>query len=330
MKSLLPLLAALALPACGGLYSATDGGTGGGTGGQGLGPPTCMRTFSDAIAVKPPPAPNAFTDIVALQFDKDRHLVVLTRKSGGAFVVVMGAPPNTGFLKSWGAADLTADVQDFVLDAAGNAYVLEDPEFGDPVVKKFDANGKLVSQFTADAMGFESLAISIAIDGAGKLNIGGTQRLYRYELNGTFIDKYGTPGKGVGQLMWPTDLVWDAKSNALWVADVFHNAVEAYTPGEDAQVAQFGSRGTADGKFDGNEPSGNTFYGPNAIAIDAQGDVYASDPYASRLQKLAPNGAFKGQFTFGTSRVFDALALDPATGILYAGRGAAIDVICPF
>lgn len=323
-------LVSTALTGCGGLYSSADGGTGGGNAGTGLGPPACMRTFADAITVKSPAGANAFTDIVSLAFDKDRHLHVLNRKTpGGSFVAVLGAPPNTGFLRSYGQGKLD-DVQDFTIDAAGTVYVLDDPSPGDPVVSRFDAMGTFLSSFPADANGGEDTGLSIAIDGSGKLNVGGSQRLYRYETNGTYVGRYGYAGKGVGNLMWPTDLVWDPTSNTMWVADLFQNFVEQYTPGVDTQVNQYGGRGVGNGKFDANEPSGNTFYGPNRLAVDAKGNVYASDPYSSRLQKLGPTGAYLGQFDFGTSRLFDAVVIDPATGILYAARGTTIDVICPF
>ena len=79
MKPLL-LLGCAALTACEGLYSGIDGGgAGGGNTGVGLGPPTCMRKFADAITVKSPTGANAFTDIEALAFDKDRRLHVLNQ-----------------------------------------------------------------------------------------------------------------------------------------------------------------------------------------------------------------------------------------------------------
>ena len=134
----------------------------------------------------------------------------------------------------------------------------------------------------------------------------------------------------MGKILWPTGLAFDNTTQAIWVADLFQNFVEKYTPGNNTQLAQFGGRGTANGKFDGNEMTGNTFYGPNRVAVDAEGKIYASDPLASRLQKFSPNGSYLGQFDFGTSNLFGAMAIHPDTGVIYAARGASIDVICPF
>jgi hypothetical protein len=329
MRPLLLLGVALAAPGCGGLYSGTDGGNGGGHGGTGLGPPVCMRTFTDGIQRTGPTGTNALTDVMAMAFDKDRRLHVLNWAGSQSFIAVTQPPPGTGWDGVYGQGHLE-DPRDFAIDAAGTVYVLDDPQPGDPVVKRFDSKGVYLDSFVADAMGAEDTGNAIAIDGAGKLNVGGIQRLYQYELNGTFIKRYGVPGKGVGKVMWPRDLAWDRKSNTLWVADLFQNFVEQFTPGVDSQVNQFGGRGTENGKFDGNEPTGTTFYGPNRSEVDAEGNLYASDPFASRLQKLSPTGAFLGQFTFGTSKLFNGIAIDPSTGILYAARGATIDVICPF
>lgn len=333
MWRLRPLVATalLTLTACGGLYSGSaDGGTGGGTGGSGggLGPPNCMRVLTDGIQVASPVGKSAFTDIAGLAFDSARNLHVLNRSTPDAsFVDVMGAP-SFGLVRSYGLGSL-GPVRDLVIDAAGTSYVLEDFEFDPPQIKKFNSGGTLTGSFVANG-GTQDQGQGLAFDGAGKLNVSGLSKVFRYETSGTFVDAYGTSGKGVGKMLYPTGLAWDGTTQSMWVADLFQNFVERYTPGSSTQLSQFGGRGVENGKFDGNEPSGNTFYGPNKVAVDAQGKVYASDPFASRLQKFAANGGYLGQFKFGSSSLFGAMAIHPDTGILYVARGAAIDVICPF
>lgn len=327
MKPLFLVLVLLALTtACGGLYSRNpDGGR---TIVTGLGPPTCMRVLSDAISVASPAGVNAFQDVRGLAFDKDRNLHVLNRGDGEtSFIVVMGAP-SYGLARTYGKTGL-GPVRDLILDATGNAYVVEDFESDDPRISKFDPAGVASGTFIANG-NFQDTGMALAIDGSGRLNVAGLSKIHRYEVNGTFVDAYGISGKGVGKMLWPTGLAWDPTSQSMWVADLFQNFVEKYTPGNSTQLAQFGGRGTENGKFDGNEQTGNTFYGPNRVAVDAEGNVYASDPLASRLQKFAPNGSYLGQFDFGTSNLFGAMAIHPDTGVLYVGRGAAIDVICPF
>ena len=322
----LPLMLATA---CGsGLYSRNpDGGYQILTG---LGPPTCMRKLSDAIEVKSPPGALAFQDISGLVFDADRNLHVLNRVESSAnlsFVDVMGAGGDA-LVRSYGAGSL-GPVRDLTLDRMGRAFVVENFQSGPPDLKLFDAAGVFTGKFVANGA-TQDEGFALAIDGSGRLNVAGVSRIYRYELDGTYVDHYGIAGKGVGKLLLPTGLAWDTTSQSMWVADLFQNFVEKYTPGNSTQLAQFGGRGTANGKFDGNEPTGATFYGPNRLAVDAEGKIYASDPLASRLQKFAANGGYLGQFDFGTSNQFGAIAIHPDTGVLYVARGGTIDVICPF
>ncbi len=322
MKPLLCVGLLLApLTACSGLYSRNpDGGNMIITG---LGPPTCMRVLSDSISVQ---SPSTVTDVIGLAFDRDRNLHVLNRQDDASFVNVMGAP-SYGLLRTYGKGSL-GPVRDLVLDAEGNAYIVENFESGPPKVKKFDATGKLILAFTADAT-TQDEGLALAIDGTGLLNIAGVSKIYRYDLNGAFVDAYGLGGEGVGRVLLPVSLAWDNTTQSMWVADIFQNFVERYSPGNSTQLAQFGGRGVANGKFDGTL-SGKTFYGPNRVAVDAEGKIYASDPFSSRLQKFAPNGSYLGQFDLGTTNLFGAIAIHPDTGVLYVGSGSTIHVICPY
>jgi tripartite motif-containing protein 71 len=319
-------LASMAAMACGtGLSSSIDAGSGPG----GLGAPTCMRKFSDAVSVPVPSGQAEFSRVVGLAFDSDRGLHVLNRSaSDEAFVDVLAPAPSYPLARSFGK-DVLHKVRDLAVDSTGQTWVVEDfSPSGVPIVTRFDALGAQVATWKADASDQRD-GLSIALDGEGLVNLGGEGRIYRYQLNGAFVDGYGVYGTGPGQILFPTGLAWDASSSSIWVADLFLNQVERYTPGQSTQRAVFGGRGTAAGKFDGNEPTGNTFYGPNKIAVDAEGKIYALDPFASRLQKFAPNGGVLNQFSFDGATQLGAIAIDRVSGLIYVGRGAAIDIICP-
>ena len=285
-----------------------------------------MRVLSEAIEVRSPMGAAAFQDINGLGFDQARNLHVLSRAGDASFIDVMG-PPGYGLVRSSGQGVL-GPVRDLTFDASGTAYVLEDFETGPPQITRFDASGALLGGFIANG-NFQDQGLSLAFDGTGRLNVGDVSKIRRYDSTGTYVDSYGVGGKGVGKLIWPTSMAWDPVHQTMWVADIFQNFVEAYTPGSSTQLAQFGGRGPANGQFDANE-TGTTYYGPNRVAVDAVGNIYASDPAASRLQKFASNGSYLGQFSFGTSRLFGAMAIEPDSGVIFVGRGARIDVICPF
>ena len=320
----LPLLGLLG--GCGGLYSRNPDGGGNG----GLGPPLCMRTFADAISISSPGGVNAFQDIQAVVFDKDRNLHVLSRSANDeSYVDVLGH--DFKFVRSYGKGKI-GPTRDLIVATNGLSYLLEDPPPGPglhPDVVRFDASGVFLGTWPATG-GTEDIAQAFAFDGDGLLNIAGLSHLFRYQPNGVFVDQYAVAGKGPGKLLFATGLTYDPMTGSMWVADLFQNFIEKYTPGSDVQLLQFGGHGTGDGKFDGNEPTGNTFYGPGRIAIDAQGKIYANDPFASRIMKFAANGAYLGQFGFGGSIQVGAIAIDPMTGVLYVARGTSIDAVCPF
>jgi NHL repeat-containing protein len=84
----------------------------------------------------------------------------------------------------------------------------------------------------------------------------------------------------------PTDVAWDAAGN-IFVADGMGNARVAKFDSKGVFVKSWGSKGTANGMF------GSV----NAIAVDAQGNVYAADAGNKRIQVFDNNGNFKTQYT---------------------------------
>jgi hypothetical protein len=84
----------------------------------------------------------------------------------------------------------------------------------------------------------------------------------------------------------PTDVTWDAAGN-IFVADGLGNARIAKFTSKGVFIKSWGSRGTGPGLF------GSVL----AIAVDAQGNVYAADGPNKRIQVFDNNGTFKTQFT---------------------------------
>ena len=84
----------------------------------------------------------------------------------------------------------------------------------------------------------------------------------------------------------PTDVAWDAAGN-IFVADGLGNARIAKFDKEGKFIKSWGKRGTANGEFSVIR----------SIAVDAQGNVYASDTGNKRVQVFDNDGNFKTAFS---------------------------------
>jgi DNA-binding beta-propeller fold protein YncE len=93
----------------------------------------------------------------------------------------------------------------------------------------------------------------------------------------------GTPGSTFSQ---PSDVAWDRAGN-IYIADGVGTTNRVAKFDKDGKfIRQWGSTGSEPGQFNGVK----------ALAIDAQGNVYAADPGNKRIQVFDADGTFKSQF----------------------------------
>jgi hypothetical protein len=93
----------------------------------------------------------------------------------------------------------------------------------------------------------------------------------------------GIPGSTFNQ---PSDVAWDRAGN-IYIADGVGTTNRIAKFDKDGKfIGQWGSTGSEPGQFNGVK----------ALAIDAQGNVYAADLGNKRIQVFDANGAFKSQF----------------------------------
>ncbi len=93
----------------------------------------------------------------------------------------------------------------------------------------------------------------------------------------------GTPGSSFNR---PTDVAWDRAGN-IYIADGIGTTNRVAKFDKDGRfITQWGSSGGGPGQFNGVK----------ALAVDAQGNVYAADAGNKRIQVFDGQGTFKSEF----------------------------------
>jgi serine/threonine protein kinase/class 3 adenylate cyclase/sugar lactone lactonase YvrE len=200
----------------------------------------------------------------------------------------------------------------------------------------------------------------VALDGKGNVYIAdtGNNRIDVFSSTGPWRGSLGTAGSGRGQFRHPAGVAVDAGGN-IYVSDTGNDRIQKFSP-RHSWLASWGRRGVLKGQFRspqglavditgnvavadwGNDriqelsPSGlvlqiwgtgatgqsPSFYQPQAVAFDPQGNIYVADgSTGTRLHEFGPTGAPLGDWGpsgFGASQIADP------TGIAVASNGNVV------
>jgi len=204
-----------------------------------------------------------------------------------------------------GSADGTGAVARFnapagiAVDSSGNLYVADT---GNSTLRKLVSNGSggwVVSTIAGSAGqvgavdGSNALSArfdqpqGLSLDASGNLYIAdtGNESVRELASNGvvsTLAGSAGLPGSSEGtgaaaRFKAPADLVYDAVSGTLYVADTGNDSIRQLTPSGNVWTSSTiagvaGVTGSADG-----QGTAIRFSGPTGIAVDSLGNLYVSD-----------------------------------------------------
>jgi len=161
--------------------------------------------------------------------------------------------------------------------------------------------------------------IVVGSDGRVIVSDTGNKRIVVYDANGNFITQFGSSGMGVGQFDEPVGLALDAQGN-LYVADTWNLRIQVFAPSAD------GTSYSPLRQWDVSSWSSQSLENKPFLAIDAQGNVFASDPDMYRMLEFSSQGGFLrawGDFgtdntTFGRAA---AVALDAQGNVWVTDSG---------
>jgi uncharacterized protein (TIGR03663 family) len=103
-------------------------------------------------------------------------------------------------------------------------------------------------------------------------------------------DGSGPLAEGDGQFSQPWGIAVDS-AGFVYVADTWNHRIQKFT-GEGQFVTKWGTFVSTGGEL--TDPG--TFWGPRAIVLDEEGNLYVVDTGNKRIEKFSPDGAFLGQW----------------------------------
>ncbi len=124
--------------------------------------------------------------------------------------------------------------------------------------------------------------VVVLSDGSFYVTERATEKIKKYDKNGTFISEFGGAGTTDGLFDNPTGIAIDSQGN-IFVVDRDNNRVQKFnSSGTFIKVIGTTTASTANGDFDT----------PIDIAIDAADNIYVVDAVNDRVQKLTNDGVF--------------------------------------
>ncbi len=185
------------------------------------------------------------------------------------------SPPGT-FCEPWGVA----------VGPDGSVYVTDTWNHR---VQKFTASGQAIKQWGHFGQGDTPDSLygprGIAVDSQGRVFVAdtGNKRIVVFDADGNPITQFGGGGLDPGQFDEPVGVAVDAEGR-VYVADTWNQRVQTLVPSSD------GLSYVPERQWDVPGWNGQGLDNKPFIAVDAQGNVYITDPEAYRVMQFSSAG----------------------------------------
>ena len=226
------------------------------------------------------------------------------------------------------------------VDSSGNVYIGDVLNYN---IRKVTTDGKIASVAGSNSSGYSgdgSAATDATLVFPCAAVAGSSGSFYIADTGNSVVRKVGSDGKistfagtttagfyGNGgaatsaQLLGPAALVVDAAGN-LYIADTGNNQIRKV--GSDGKINAFAGSGNLGYAGDGG-PAVNAYLNrPEALAIDAAGNIYIADTGNHRIRKVATDGTITTVAGNGVARFSGDGGLGVSASLYYP-QGVAVD-----
>jgi sugar lactone lactonase YvrE len=158
-------------------------------------------------------------------------------------------------------------------------------EFRNQRVQRFTCEGKVLSAFPV-----QPHAGGLAVDHEGIVFVAhwNSNKVAAYSPDGKLLREWGQKGTADGEFQLPGSIAL-GPDGLLYVPDQGNSRIQVFTR-EGKFVRKWGQLGSEPGQFGGGQSPGGRFAGPQFVAFDRTGNVYATDAALDRVQKFTSEG----------------------------------------
>ena len=198
--------------------------------------------------------------------------------------------PPPKFLLEWGRRGPgEGEFSACVGIAVGKNDEIYTAEFRNQRVQRFTPEGKFLSTFPVQP---HAGGLAAAEDGTVYVAHWNSNKIAAYSAAGKLLREWGQKGTADGEFQLPGSIAL-GPDGLLYVPDQGNSRIQVFNR-EGKFVRKWGSLGSEPGQFGGGQSAGGRFAGPQFVAFDREGNVYATDAALDRVQKFDAEGKVLG------------------------------------
>lgn len=192
-------------------------------------------------------------------------------------------------------------------------------------IQKFTAEGEFLTMWgyfgqaeTPDAL-WGPRDVKVSTDNIVFVSDTGNKRIVIFDSEGNPISELGEAGLAPGQFDEPVGIALDNQGQLLYVADTWNQRIQSFIAGTDYEFQPLNS-------WDVVGWYGQSLDNKPYLAVDSQGNIYATDPEGYRVLQFTSQGEFVrywGDLSSGPDgfSLVGAVAVDDDGGIWVSDPG---------